>query len=215
MALIYRQRFFPSTWNLDWSKNKFGDVPYYDLFLAFERQLSLTSTIKPFYIFIGILSEVYFSIPGHGQFAPEHHGVWDPKRKSAEVWGSGDEKWPLTTEEDCAEFTAELVLDVNQQGGYYRFCSGQYSIKEIAKAYEEVKGVKVQLEFKGSVQDLARVTADARDKTPGDKYYEWMGYCYQLMTLDGTYYMSELDNDKYPAVKATTLQEFFKSEPRV
>jgi hypothetical protein len=54
--------------------------------------------------------------------------------------------------------------------------------------YEAVKGIEVQLEFKGSIKDLADETAIARAATPPDKYYEWMGHCYQLMTLDGTYY---------------------------
>jgi hypothetical protein len=209
------QRFFPSTWNLDWSKNQFGDLPYYDLFLALDRQLSMSSSIKPFYIFTGIFAECFFSLPGHGQFAPQHHGVWDPNKKSADVWGTGDEKWPLTTERDSAEFTAELIIDLTKSGGYYRFCSGQYSIKEIAHEYELAKGVRPQLNFKGSIAELEDVTAKAKRESSMNKYYEWMGLPYQLLTLNGTYYMTELDNGLYPSVKSTSLEEFFKSDARL
>jgi hypothetical protein len=175
----------------------------------------MSSTVEPFYILIGIFTECFFSLPGHGQFAPQHNGVWDPEQKRAVVWGTGDEKWPLTTERDSAEFTAELISDPTKPGGYYKFCSGRYSIKEIAQEYELAKGVKVQLEYKGDIAELERITMKAKSEYPMNKYYEWMGLPYQLCTLNGTYHMKELSNDLYPKVKTTTLQEFFKSDPRL
>ena len=75
--------------------------------------------MKPLYIFIGILAEVFFSVPGHRGFVPANHGVWDPNAtpKRAEIWGSGDEKWQITTEHDFAKFTADLPTDLTKESG--------------------------------------------------------------------------------------------------
>ncbi|RFU77083.1 nadp-binding [Trichoderma arundinaceum] len=179
------KRFIPSIWNLDWSQLQWGDVPYYDLFLALQRQLALSSNVDVLYIFTGILAEVFFSVPGHGGFAPSNHGVWDPESspKRAEVWGSGEEKWQITTEQDCADFTAELIVDLTKKGGSYRICSFEHSIREIAGIYEDVRGSSVQLDFVGSIQDL-RVTANAAVHEMGLKRFgAWMGKQYSSVRL--------------------------------
>jgi hypothetical protein len=51
--------------------------------------------------------------------------------------------------------------------------------------YQTVKGIEVQLVSKGSVGDLANAVEIARAPTPGVRYYEWVGYCYQLFMLAG------------------------------
>ncbi|KKP06917.1 hypothetical protein THAR02_00998 [Trichoderma harzianum] len=179
------QRFIPSIWNLDWSQLQWGDVPYYDLFLALQRQLALSSTVDVLYIFTGILAEVFFSIPGHGGFAPSNHGVWDPESspKRAEVWGSGEEKWQITTEQDCADFTAELIVDLTKKGGSYRVCSFEHSIREIASIYQKIRGDSVQLDYMGSIEDL-RVTANTAVREIGLKrFWDWMGKQYSSLRL--------------------------------
>ncbi|QYT06331.1 NmrA domain-containing protein [Trichoderma simmonsii] len=206
------KRFIPSIWNLDWSQLQWGDVPYYDLFLALQRQLALSSTVDVLYIFTGILAEVFFSVPGHGGFAPSNHGVWDPESspKRAEVWGSGEEKWQITTELDCADFTAELIVDLTKRGGSYRVCSFEHSIREIASIYQDVRGVSVQLDYMGSIEDL-RVTANTAVREIGLKrFWDWMGYFYQLYQLNGTCHMKQLDSKQYSSLRLTSLAEFLK-----
>lgn len=194
-----------------------GGAPYYDLFLAFRQQLALSSTVEPIYVFVGILAEVFYSVQGHGGFAPANHGVWDPNTtpKRALVWGTGNEKWQITTEQDCAEFTAELVVDTKRTSGCFRFISGEYSIKELAKVYEDVRGVQVELEFAGSIEDLKSVADKAKENQGLQNFWGWMGYYYQYYQLNGTFHMKELDMDLYPAVKSTSLVDFLKQNPGV
>ncbi|KAK2686007.1 hypothetical protein QWA68_015050 [Fusarium oxysporum] len=75
----------------------------YDACIAFYQQAKLTSTIKPIWLLTGGLTEVYFSVPGHGNFSPAYNGPWDPENKTVDIWGTGHEKWDLTTEKDAAE----------------------------------------------------------------------------------------------------------------
>lgn len=206
------QRFIPSTWNLDWSQLQWGDMPYYDIFLALQRQLALSSSVDVLYIFTGTLAEVFFSVPGHGRFAPSNHGVWDPETspKRAEVWGTGEEKWQFTTEQDCANFTAELIVDSTKKGGSYYICSFEHSIKEIARIYQNVRGVSVQLDHMGSIEELSIAANDAVHKMGLKRFETWMGYFYQLYQLNGVCYMKKLDSKQYPSLHLTSLEDFLR-----
>ncbi|KAM0443815.1 hypothetical protein ACHAO4_010365 [Trichoderma viride] len=206
------KRFIPSTWNLDWSQLRWGDMPYYDIFLALQRQLALSSNVDVLYIFTGTLAEVFFSVPGHGRFAPSNHGVWDPEAspKRAEVWGTGEEKWQFTTEQDCANFTAELIVDSTKKGGSYYICSFEQSIKDIASIYQDVRGVPVQLDYMGSVEDLSIAANDAVLKMGLKRFETWMGYFYQLYQLNGRCYMKQLDSKQYSSLHLTSLEGFLK-----
>lgn len=177
-----------------------------------------SSTIKPFYIFIGILTETFFSVPGHGGFTPLSHGVWDPVpgAPKAEVWGTGDEKWQITTEQDTADYTAEVTCDLSQKdGGLYRFCGCEATVKEIAAVYEEERGFRVTLVQKGSIADLEKAADGAQKELGLLRFWEWMGYYYQLNQLNGKTMMYQLDNDCYPKVKAVGLVEFLKQNPEI
>lgn len=182
-----------------------------------QRQLALSSTIKPLYLFTGIFAEVFFSISGHGGFAPKNHGVWDPDptNRRAVIWGSGNEKWQITTEHDCAEFTAEVVTDLTKESGYFRFCSFAHSTREMVTIYEGIRRVPIKLVHAGSLDDL-RSDANAAVREMGLKrFWDWMGYFYQVYQLDGTFFMRELDNKLYPSVKPTSLEEFLKENIQV
>lgn len=95
----------------------------------------------------------------------------------------------------------------------YRFCSGGYSLNEVARIYEQERGQPVRLEHRGSVQDLKALA----DKTQADlglpRFWDWMGYYYQLNQLSGKTMMRKLDNDIYPQVKVTDLAEFLRQNP--
>lgn len=192
-------------------------MPYYDLFLSLQRQLALSSNVDVLYIFTGILAEVFFSVPGHGGFAPSNHGVWDPESapKRAEVWGSGEEKWQITTEQDCADFTAELTTDLTKKGGSYRICSFEHSIREIASIYQDVRGASVQLEYKGSLEDLSVIANVAVNKMGLKRFWDWMGYYYQLYQLNGTCYMKQLDSKQYSSIRLTSLAVFLKENMKI
>lgn len=187
-------------------------MPYYDIFLALQRQLALSSNVEALYIFTGTLTEVFFSVPGHGRFAPSNHGVWDPDTspKRAEVWGTGEEKWQFTTEQDCANFTAELIVDSTKKGGSYYICSFEHSIKEVVSIYRDVRGESVQLDYMGSIEELNIVAKDAVHKMGLKRFETWMGYFYQLYQLNGVCYMKQLDSKQYSSLTLTSLEAFLK-----
>jgi hypothetical protein len=116
------KRFLDACWNYDWRVLRFGiDEPVYDSTMAFMRQTSISSNIKHCYILSGMLAEVFFGINGQDGFTPKDDGVWDchaSPQKSMDIWGTGDEKWSLTTRENAGKWGIEVTTrDGAEDGG--------------------------------------------------------------------------------------------------
>ncbi|KAH6972069.1 hypothetical protein BKA56DRAFT_493971 [Ilyonectria sp. MPI-CAGE-AT-0026] len=208
-------RFHAASWNCDWRELKLGMHQSYDACIAFYQHAKLTSSIKPIYILTGGLTEVYFSLPGHGNFSPAHNGPWDPEKKTVDIWGTGDETWNLTTEKDAAEFSAEVIQrDDAPEGGFWELHSGAYSPRDLARIYKEVRGVEVGLNPRGTLGDLKDLAYTLRSQKPYNDYYSFVGLFYQLFQLDGTYSLKKLDNHRLN-VKTTSMEEFLRQNPQV
>jgi nucleoside-diphosphate-sugar epimerase len=209
------KRFIAATWNYDWTKMEFGEHESYDPNILFSSHVKMTSDIKPTYIFSGVLAEVLFSVPGHGDFSPKNNGVWDPEKKSFEVWGTGNETWHWTTERDAADFAAAIVgRDDTPEGGFWSVCSGEHTLIELAKIYERVKGRKVIINQRGSTEELRARALDARSKASRKNFYEYIGWFYQLFTVDRKWVLGNLDNDKLDT-KVTSAEAFLESNPSI
>lgn len=85
--------FHTSTWTYDFRKTKFLEHESYDPFVAFQRIVELSSTIKPLYMLTGVLAEVLFSVSGRADFSPRSGGPFDPVEKCFEYYGTGHEKY--------------------------------------------------------------------------------------------------------------------------
>jgi len=128
------------------------------------------------YIFVGVPAEDIFRCSRTRWLSPNKSLI---QRNKAEVLGAGDEKWQITTESDCAEFTVELIRDETKAFAVYRICSIEHGIKEIRKIYEKEKGTMVQLRTSGSIEDRESLQkARRRDGSP--KILGLDGYIYQL-----------------------------------
>ncbi|KAI8712728.1 NmrA domain-containing protein [Fusarium sp. LHS14.1] len=208
-------RFLAASWNCDWRELQFGMHQSYDACIAFYQQAKLTSTIKPIWILTGGLTEVYFSVSGHGNFSPAYNGPWDPENKTVDIWGTGDEAWDLTTEKDAAEFSAEVIQrDDAPEGGFWELHSGAYSPKELARIYKEVRGIEIAEKYRGTLDDLKKLAYSMRNQKPYNDYYSFIGLFCQLFQLNGTYSLKNNDNHKLN-VKTTSMEEFLRQNPQI
>ncbi|KAF2456425.1 hypothetical protein BDY21DRAFT_347105 [Lineolata rhizophorae] len=209
------RRFVAASWNYDWRNMSLGMHDSYDPMISFRNHVELSSTMRPLYIFTGILAEVLFAKPGHGDYSPKNHGVWDPEAKVMEIWGDPSFKWHWTCESDLAEFTAEIVQrDDAVNGGFWSVCSGLNSLEEIAQIYGEVKGCDVTVKKMGSIDELRRRAYEAREQGQRNNMWEYIGYFYTLYTADGTWTLGELDNERL-GMKGTSLHDFLASQPDI
>lgn len=209
------QRFIAASWNYDWRKLSLWDHESYDPLIAFWNHAELSSPIKPNYILAGVLAEVLFSVPGHGDFSPKNNGVWDPAAKTMDVWGTGKETWHWTTERDAADFAADIISQPEAvEGGFWTVCSGEHTLEQIATTYEKVKGCKVGINRKGTVNELREKALKARAKGTRERFWEYIGLFYQLYTVDRTYVLGELDNYRL-STRVTSLEEFLESNDTI
>lgn len=194
----------------------FGDHESFNPFHSFRQQVAVTSKIKPIWVFTGVLAEVFFSVPGHGDLSPKNHGIWDPTAKSIDVWGTGREKFDWTTEADAAKFSIAIIESPEAyQGGFYSVRSGSHSLREIKTIYERVRGSSVKVVEKGSLEELEKTALQARLQGSLAAFWEYIGYFYQLVTINGSAVLRNLDNDRFPDVKTTSLEEFLRQTPEI
>ncbi|WYZ38299.1 hypothetical protein EsH8_III_000213 [Colletotrichum jinshuiense] len=204
------RRFVLSTWNHNWSQDPLGMHEAYDLLIAFRRIAELSSPIKPHYIFTGILADVFWVLPGRPYGSKENNGYWDGEEKSMSFWGNCDKQIPWTTERDAAEFTAAIITrDDAEEGGCWNTVSGINSVRDLAAAYEKVKGKKVELICRGSDEELKIIAFNARERNPPQNYFEHMAYFYHYYTNIGHWDMNSTDNDKFD-VNVTSMEDFIK-----
>lgn len=206
------KKYVASSWNYDWRTLRLGQQESYDPFICFRRHAELSSSIKPVYMFTGVLGEVLFST----FFTTAYNGIWDRENKQIVTYGTGSEIWQVTTYADAAEYTVEVLQLPNiEEGGFFSTISFELSTYELAKVYGEVRGFEVQVKLKGSVEDLRKIALEARNKGDVKKYYEYIGLFYQLYSLDETWNLRQLDNDRFPGMKPTSLAQFLRENPEL
>lgn len=204
------KRYLAAGWNYDWRVLQLGDEPVYDAAMMFHQQAALTSPIKPCHIFSGMLAEVFFGIDGQDGFTPRDGGVWDPKEKRMEVWGTGDEVWNFTTEEDAGKWGVEVVTaDGAEEGGFVTVCSWNASMKDIKQCYEKTKGREVGWKVNGSLEQLQDMANQG--KTLGlRRFWEWHRHVFMENCVSGRWNLKKVENDRFPSVKGTSMEEFVR-----
>lgn len=215
------KRFLAAGWNYDWRELRFGiDEPIYDAAMSFHRQAAISSSIKPCHIFSGMLAEVFFGTNGQDGFTPKDFGVWEAHakggEKSMDVWGTGDEPWNFTTEEDAGKWGVEVVTrDGAELGGFVNVCSWTSSLNEVKETYERVRDAKVAVRSQGTVEELEKLAIEKRESLGPSQFWDWHRYWFHLFCVKGTWNLTSLENDKFARVKPKTLEEFLREHPEI
>ncbi|KAF1984865.1 NAD(P)-binding protein [Aulographum hederae CBS 113979] len=217
------KRFHAASWNLDWRDLPLGKLETYDPYIAFMYQARLTSAIKPLYAFIGVLADTFFAVPGAGHLEDEQRGFWVTKPDSRRInaYGSGEEKFDWTTEADAAAFSIALVTsDEAEKGGFWSFRSQAFSLKELKETYEKVRGTEVKWDpnMGPDVMEgiISQMRGEALEKGAlRESWYSYIGLVYAMYMIRGDMNMRKTDNEKFPEVKPTSLEEYFKIKPEL
>ena len=223
------QRYLAACWNYDWRRINLHDEEVYDPYICFHAQASISSTIKPLHIFTGILAEVFFGAHPERGFTPADDGVWDPEPKlhqtdskqsrhrAMDVYGTGNEPWYFTTEADAGVFGIEVVTAPDaEKGGFFTLFSCSHSLRELAQIYREIHpSAEVELNFRGSVEDLeAKAVAAKREKARG-RFWEYHRLFFQLFTIKGTWNLGAPDYGSFPGLSPTSMERFLNQNPDI
>ncbi len=197
-------RFIPSDYSIDFTKLSFGDNRNLDLHREFQIRIDEASVATT-----SILNGAFMDLL-EGQ-AP----MIRPKLHKVIYWQSADQLLDFTTMDDTAEFTAAAAIDA-ETPRYLRIAGAVTSARDMSQTLTKVTGHDFGLIRAGSIKNLETMSKVIRAFTPpsDDPFPAWQGMQYFANMFEGRAKLNPLDNDRYPQIKWTTLESFFKNSNR-
>lgn len=199
-------RFIPSDFAIDFRKLQPGTNRNLDLREAFHARaqaapIRLTSVLNG--AFMDMLT---------GTIPIIQHGI-----RRVLYWGSADQTMDFTTIADTAAFTARAAMDP-ESPRVLNICGARVSARDIAVAVGRVRGRPYGLLPAGTIGTLGITIGVARKFAPGgadEIYPAWQGMQYMRNLFAGEGMLdTPFDNDRYPGMVWTSLEEVLASDPR-
>ncbi|PNP55540.1 hypothetical protein FNYG_15496 [Fusarium nygamai] len=193
-------RFFSSAFVGDIRGMKVGQHERMSLTLQIFQYLK-TKKLRSVHMMCGAFIETWL----------EYSGVIDLDTNTVSYWGTGDEIWDLTSYDDSAAYTAEVILDKSADG-YLKFAADRLSPRGLAEVYERVTGQRPKLVHHGILDDLYKHIQEQTKKHEGQSPWLYLPLFYTYYTANGAMLMKDpLDNSRYPHIKPQTVEEFIKT----
>jgi uncharacterized protein YbjT (DUF2867 family) len=128
-------------------------------------------------------------------------------------WGEPTVKMDLTTTFDVAEFTARAALDENASK-VLRIAGNSVSAIDVKNIMTDITGVNFRLFRAGSINLLNLVIKIARFFAPAKNklYPAWQGMQYMRDMMEGRAALKSHDNNRYPDMKWTSVEEFLRAQ---
>ena len=190
-------RFIPSDFSSDFTKLTPGDNRNFDLRREFNDYLDTKTAIRGTSILNGAFAELLtYNIP-----------MLNFKNKSIGYWESPDWRVDFTTMNDTAAYTAAAALDPTTPR-VLRIASFQISPNELKTVAEDVVKEPFTLIRMGSRDELAAHNRRERAAHPegeNEVYPDWQRgqYMQSMFSVQN----APLDNDRYPDVSWTSVQD--------
>ncbi|CAN9186871.1 unnamed protein product [Alternaria alternata] len=178
--------------NLDW-----GDLAIKEPMKHIAAYVEEKEGVEGTHILVGLFMETFL----------DYFGVVDKEGKKMSYWGSGDEKWDLTSYETAAEYIAAVALDPAATG-FFKFRGERKSARELAADVESVHGINLTMESRGLLTNL-EAKLDGKGNT--EKILDASVY----FILSGKIGLGEdVDNGKYPEVTPERFSDFLRRYSR-
>ena len=99
-------RYIASDYALDFRNIELGDIDSKDAMKKVQAYLKSKKEIEGVHVLIGCFMQTFWSFVGG----------YDAASNAFKYWGTGDEKWELTTYDNAAEYVAEVAMDKTATG---------------------------------------------------------------------------------------------------
>lgn len=196
-------RFIPSDFALDFTKTTPGSNRNLDLRRDFHAKLN-ASGIE----WTGILNGAFMELVTSGQM-PLINDKWHRIMH----FGSADQKLDVTTIPDVAAYTAAVAADPRPTPKFLRIAGDSFNAKDLATIVTRVRGQRYTTMWTGSVGFLRIIISVLKLFIGGveDKVFPlWQGMQYLENMVSGQGKLDSLDNDRYPELVWTTVEEALK-----
>ena len=194
-------RFIPSDYSIDFTGLPAGSNRNLDLRREFHLYLDKAS-IKATTVFNGAFADMLTGQMPMILF----------KFKRVLYWGSADQQMDFTTIANTAQFTANAALDADTPR-FLRIAGDQLSPRLMQTIAEKVSGNKYRLTRAGGLGLLSFLIKTGRIIAPGKQelYPAWQGMQYMHNMSGGKAKMKTIDNNRYPGIKWTNVNEVLEN----
>jgi hypothetical protein len=99
-------RYVASDYTGDYRKLDWGDLTIKNPMKHVKAYLDARPAVNGVHVLVGLLMETFF----------DFFDVWDPEAKKISYWGTGNERWDLTSYQTAAEYVVAVALDPDAAG---------------------------------------------------------------------------------------------------
>ncbi|MBW3130572.1 NmrA family NAD(P)-binding protein [Hymenobacter profundi] len=190
-------RFIPSDYSADFTRLPEGSNRNFDLRREFQQRLD-QAPIQATSIFNGMFMDLFT-----GQ-AP----LIQPAIRRIVYWGSADQPLESTTMVDTAAYTAAAALDPTTPR-YLRIAGDITTVRDLQVIASEVMGQPFKLLRVGGLGVLETMIKVTKTLMPAENevFPPWQGMQYMHNMLSGQVSLPTLDNDRYPDLHWTKVQD--------
>ncbi|KAH7028434.1 NmrA-like family protein [Macrophomina phaseolina] len=165
--------------------------------------------VKPIYMFTGAIAEWYFRKSPYD---------WDSKTKTFSFHGPSTSPTRYTTAGDLANYVLEAITaPTAADGGYVCVQSFEASPEDVVKAYNAARQGRITANLKclGTLEDAKAQLDHGRAIYSKRECYNYLWYTYQYYIPMRAWDYEPVDVARFPNVKQTSLEEFFRQNPDV
>lgn len=194
------RRFIPSDYCIDYTKLSEGSNRNLDLRREFGRRLD-AAPIAATSVLNGMFTDLLL------KEAPLIQSGW----KRVLYWGDADQLLDFTTIDNTASFTARAALDQNTPR-YLRIASDVVSSRGLAGAASHATGHRFKPTKVGGLGFLKAMITITKTLLPQPKevFPPWQGMQYLYNMYTGLPKLHPLDNDRYPDLRWTTVEDVLR-----
>jgi NAD(P)-dependent dehydrogenase (short-subunit alcohol dehydrogenase family) len=193
-------KFIPSDFSLDFTKTKPGSNRNLDLRREFHAELKKSGIAWTSILNGGFLELLVGDSP-----------MVNHKSRKVAYIGQESQLLDFTSMGDTAAYTAAVAADPKPTPNFLRIASATVSARDIANAESNVEGAQYKPGWMGPVWFIEIVIRVMR-LFGGEKevFPIWQGMQYMTNMASGAGKLKPLDNDRYPELVWTTMEEFLR-----
>lgn len=195
-------RFVPSDFALDFTKTAPGSNRNLDLRRDFHGILEASEIPQ----WTSVLNGPFMDLLDGGAPLINH------RYRRVLYWNRDDQPLDFTTMQDTAAYTAAVAADQRPTPHFLRVAGDVVTSKDLAAIAGRLKGASYSTLWVGSAGFLEGMAAVMRRFGLGgsehDVFPAWQGMQYSVNMYSGDGKLDPLDNDRYPELKWTKVEQF-------
>lgn len=193
------QRMIPSDYSVDYFKIDYGDNDFLDMRKEVAQALE-ESDVAPTFVLNGSFIDVATA---------RWWWQFDLEEGTFSYYGDGDQPCDFTAISDVARYVAAAATDPHMADRDLKVAGEVLTMKQILSAYNAATGRNLREKRLGSTDDLKGWIKQTKQTASSPMEYVFQQYHWAMVSGKGK--LDRLDNDRYPDIKPTGVEQFVRA----